>query len=80
MAENNRYVVLSKNIVRNMVTDNDDLEITMFDLDAESEDNAVVVVTASEFDEERRFAMSHEIDSARNALDTKYHAEWIKPT
>ena len=78
MAENNRYIVLSKNVVRNTITDNDDLEITMFDLDAQSEDDAVVIVTASEFSEERRFAQSHEIDSAKSALNTEYHAEWIK--
>jgi hypothetical protein len=77
MAENSRYIVLSRNVVRNIVTDIDELEITLFDLDAESEDDAVLVITAKEFIEHRRIAQAHEIDFARNTLESDYHAEWI---
>lgn len=72
-----QYIVLNKKIHRD-IKGNQELDITLFDLSADSEQGAIVSLNVKDFKTTNRIAQNHEIDRARALLKRYRESIWSK--
>lgn len=58
------FLAIGQSVRKNVKTGEEELELALFDLGSESEKDAVVTITASDFVINRRDAQTHELQQA----------------
>jgi hypothetical protein len=62
------FVAIQQAVRKNIKTGQEELEVTMFDLKSTGDEDAVVTITAKEYEVNRRTAQSHEVEQATRKL------------
>lgn len=71
------FLSLSQHVRKNIKTGDEELEVVLFDVEATSEDDSVVVITAKDYEIKRRVGQSHEIDRAKTQIKGHLKGSWI---
>lgn len=69
------YIVLNKKVHKD-IKGNEELDITLFDLSSNSEQGAILSISAKDYKTTNRVAQSHEIDRAKKLLEDYRESIW----
>lgn len=70
-----KYIVLNKKVHKD-IKGNEELDITLFDLTSESEEGAILSLSAKDYKQTNRVAQTHEIDRAKKLLNDYRKSIW----
>lgn len=70
--ETSKYLVLDWKIAYNTKTRKDEMELTLFDLHADPEEDCIVDLTMTNWDVKRRPGAWHEIESAARVISKEF--------
>lgn len=75
MEDQPKYIVLNRKVHKD-IKGNEELDITLFDMTAESEQGAILSLSAKEYTETNRIAQNHEIERAKKLLGDYRNSTW----
>jgi hypothetical protein len=79
MDQEHKYLVIDNHVRQNAKTKQYSLEVTMFDLNSSSSDEAIVTLRAHMYEETNRNAQTHEIDRAVSTIKRDVKNSWVYP-
>ena len=79
MNQDSKYLVIDNHVRQNAKTKEYSLEVTMFDLNASSSDEAIVTLRSHLYEETNRNAQTHEIDRAVSTIKRDVKNSWVYP-
>lgn len=71
------FLSISQHVRKNIKTGKEELEISLFDVQATDDDGAVVTITAKDYEINRRGAQSHEIEKAARKIKRAFRGSWL---
>ena len=77
MNSESKYIVIDNHIRKNVKTNNDNLEILLFDVNAADSERSIVSLTAHVYEETNRHPLPHEIDMAKAAIKRDLKNSWV---
>lgn len=79
MNQESKYLVIDNHVRQNAKTKEYSLEVTMFDLNASSSEEAIVTLRSHLYEETNRNAQRHEIDRAVSTIKRDVKNSWVYP-